>query len=167
LKPASFRTLLLLLDRDQVYCDPAAEEELSPAQLEALPKVRSRRRSFLWLARLNWRPVWAGREVDLPRELQQLWAMPEGTAVDRLIGYQDGDRWRPGIAPLEPMEGRALRYRLEYRSTEDACRWLECKPSAYYKFVSEALRKLRLFMAPVQGKILGRPSAPTGLADQP
>lgn len=142
---ATLRFLLAWLDGRVEFVDPGVEEELTLGQLIALGgAVAQRRKGFLLLVRRNWELEVTARRVALPHEVRELYRLPEGQVVDRLIGYQDGARWCPGIAGLEPAESRALRWRvLEYRPTADICRWLGCRPRTVYNHVSEARRKLR------------------------
>ena len=99
------------------------------------------------MAQRNWRLEEQTREVHLNGPaLRDLWKLPEGAAVDRLLGYDDGPTWRPGIAGLEPQEARALRYSVVMCWTlKDTERQTGMKPGAVYKARSEARRKLRAF----------------------
>lgn len=160
----TFRVLLAWV-LGELFVDPDVGDELSDAKVEAFQSAAvRRRRAFALVVRRNWRIERAIRGLDLPPELQEWDTLPEGAAVDRLIGYQDGKRFVRGLAGLEPQESMALRYRrLEFVTTDDACRWLRCKPSAYYKFVSEARRKLREFFGLEEGKMrAGGPTVSTG-----
>lgn len=154
----TFRVLLAWV-LGELYLAPDVDEELSGPQIEAFQSAAvRRRRAFALVVRRNWKLEAATRDLRLPPQLRELWTLPEGAAVDRLIGYQDGERWIPGIAGLEPQESRALRWRvLELESTEHVCRWLGgVPPSAAYKFVSEARRKLRTLFGLEEGKIPGQ-----------
>lgn len=148
-----FRVLWAFLDGAEEYRGPTLEDEFPAAALVAFEAAAVRSQDgFGLLVWRNFGPEWSGRNLFLPAELRDLWRLPKGELVDRLVGYQDGDRWRPGMAGLEPTEGRAFRYRyLQRQSTEDACRWMGVKPGAYYKFASEARRKLRLYLQRIAG----------------
>lgn len=145
----SFQVLLAWV-LGEFYLEPMATEELSEAQIEAFQSAAVRRpRSFAVVVKRNWKLEAATRDLRLPPELRELWTLPDGAAVDRLIGYEDGDRWCPGISGLEPTESKALRWRLlEYESTENICRWMKVTPRTVSNYTWEGLRKLRRLFRP-------------------
>jgi hypothetical protein len=140
----TFQVLWCWLEGDTYIDRPG--EELNPRQVDALrDSVAGRRHGFALVVRRNWRAEQQTRNLELRDDrLRDLWKLPDGAAVDRLLGYQDADRWRPGIAPLEPAQAKVLRLSVIDRlPTWVMCRELHMTPGAVKKARSEGRRKLR------------------------
>jgi len=125
--------------------------------------VRRTRYGFALVVQRNWRMEEQTRDVHLNGPaLRDLWRLPEGQAVDRLVGYDDGPTWRPGIAGLEPQEARALRFSVVMRwGMGDIRKHTGMSAGAVYKARSEARRKLRAFFGlPERAKEREMPTTP-------
>lgn len=156
MKPGTFRILLVWLDAERVYADAVLEEELLPEHVAALDSAGAgRRKGFLLLARRNWELEFQARRVRMPRQVQGLFQMPEGQAVDRLLGHEDGGgRWHPGLAGLQPREAECIRLRVcERWSIWEIAADLRISRGAVDKALSEGRRKLRCAFEPLEGKI--------------
>lgn len=149
-KPGTFHPLWVWLDGDEVYADARLAEDFGPEHVAALSHVGAgRRKGFGLLVRRNWQTEWQTRRLRLPRELDRLGLsqLPDGQAVNRLIGYDDGDRWVPGVAGLEPVESRVLRRSVIDRwATWEIASELKLAPSSVRAKRSDARRKLRTFL---------------------
>lgn len=129
-----------------LYESPA--ETLSEQHRLALTNsVRRAKYGWALVVERNWRKEEQTREVHLSGvALRDLWKLEEGQAVDRVLGYDDGNRWIPGIAGLEPAEARVLRYAVVERWGMEAMRGhLQMTSGAIWKAKSEGRRKLREF----------------------
>lgn len=147
MKPGTFRILLVWLDAERVYADAVLEEELLPEHVAALDSAGAgRRKGFLLLARRNWELEFQARRVRMPRQVQGLFQMPEGQAVDRLLGHEDGGgKWHPGLAGLQQAEARVLRLRVIDRLAPKDIAWaLDVKRGTVDNHLYEAHRKLRV-----------------------
>ena len=141
-----FRVLMVWLDGQEYVRDPLAEEEVTAGKFKVLADAATRRRhrSFLLLAERNWRIELAKRNIKLPPQLAGIVDMPEKMAVDRLLGVQDGKRWRPGIAGLQPAEAHVIRRKvLDRWPTWEVCQEMHITPSSARVYLYEARRKLR------------------------
>jgi len=142
-----FRVLLVWIDGEEYSHHPSAEEEITAGKFKVLAYQAERKRktrSFVMVARRNWRVEVATRNVRLPDSLRELSTMPDGMAVDRLLGVQDGKRWRPGIAGLEPAEANVIRRKvLDRWPTWEVSQELHITPGSVRVYLFEARRKLR------------------------
>lgn len=142
---STFRVLLVWLYGAEQYRDPDIDEELTPAQLTAFAMAAGRRPyGFGLVVRRNWRDEYQVRGIKLPYELRYLDKLPPGEAVNRLLGVQQGDRWYPGIAGVEPAEAAVVRRRvIERLSVWQIAKDTHLQPSTVRAYTSEARRKLR------------------------
>jgi hypothetical protein len=148
-KPSTFRVLMVWIDGWEAFADAHLDEELLPEHIIALGTAgAARRKGFLLLARKNWELEFQARLVRMPRQIQGLFQLPDGQAVDRLIGYEDeGGRWVRGIAGLEPVEERVLRRSVVDRwPTWEIAREMRLQPSSVRAKRSDARSKLRAFL---------------------
>lgn len=142
----TFELLWCWLNGEVLYESPA--EMLNEQHRLALTSsVRRTRYGFALVVERNWRWEEQTREVHLNGPaLRELWKLPEGAAVDRLLGYDDGPTWRPGIAGLEPQEARALRFTVVMHwGMGDIQRHTGLTARSIYNARSEAKAKLRRF----------------------
>jgi DNA-binding CsgD family transcriptional regulator len=156
----TFEALLVFVDAHQAYASPSAMDQILPREIEDMTEAASASvDGFLFAARRNWQVELITRGVQLPQSLGHLFRLPEGMAVDRLLGVHD-DRggWRAGIASLEPREAECIRLRVcERRATWEICRALGIRPASVHKAISEGRKKLRLRFGLDQGKVSAVP----------
>lgn len=154
--------LMVWIDAVEVYVGATLDDELLPAVVSALEVAASDRpKSFLLVALRNWELEVVARRVRLPREVRGLFTMPEGEAVDRLLGWEDGGgHWRPGLAGLQPAEARVLRLRVIDRRAVAEVAWaLGVRERTVVNHMTEARRKLRAWFGLDGSGTRGVPSA--------
>lgn len=150
----TFELLWSWLNGEVLYESPA--ETLSEQHRLALThSVRRSRYGFALVVERNWRKEEQTREVHLSGvALRDFWRLEEWQAVDRILGHDDGNRWVPGIAGLEPAEARVLRFAVcECWGMQAMKDHLRMTSPAIWKAKSEGKRKLReFFRLPKQAK---------------
>jgi DNA-binding CsgD family transcriptional regulator len=161
-KPSTFRVLMVWIDGWEAFADAHLNEELLPEYIIALDAAgAARRKGFLLLARKNWELEFQARLVRMPRQIQGLFQLPDGQAVDRLIGYEDeGGRWHPGLAGLQQAEARVLRMRIIRRQRVAEVAWaLSVRERTIVNHMAEARRKLRQHFGLYSPAAIGVPYA--------
>jgi DNA-directed RNA polymerase specialized sigma24 family protein len=128
---------------------------LEPSEEDASVALPERPKGFLLVAERNWEKEVRARQVKLPTELQRLYRLPDGEAVDRLIGYQEKNgTWHPGIASLLPHEAHVLRRRvLERWQNWEVAEELYVKVGSVYVYLHEARSKLKELFGLEHGKV--------------
>ena len=151
MKQGTFRVLMVWIDGEEAFADALLDEELRPEAITALGAAgAARRKGFLLLARRNWELEFQARRCRMPRLQQQMFELPEGEAVGRLIGTWDrGDRFRPGYAGLTEAEARVFEMRVvERRSTAEVGWALDIRDKTVQNHMAKAHGKLRAWFYP-------------------
>lgn len=145
MRPSSFRLLLVWVDGHRTWTDEDAMQEITEGEAEALEAAAAAHADgFLLLGQRNWELEVRTRRVHLPSCVRPLFTMPDGEAVDRLLGWHDRhDRWHPGLAGLQPAEARVLRLRVcERRAVRDVAWALSVRERTVVNHMTEAWKKL-------------------------